>query len=85
MTIDISSVTLDLIQAQVTSGAFANPAEVVEAAVRLLDLQKRQQKRLEEVRAMVAVGIEQADQGLTEDADDAFDEVDRELDAMMEK
>ncbi len=80
MTISISSELEKSISALIGSGEFTTPSEVVEAGLKLLQKQKAvRENDLKNLRAMIDSGIKQLDAGLGIDADEAFDEVEREL------
>lgn len=65
-----------LIQEKVDSGRYASADEVVRAAIRLLD----ERDRLQHLRSLLAVGLEQADRGeLLEFTPELLDDIDREV------
>jgi antitoxin ParD1/3/4 len=68
----------DLIRRKVDSGEYESPSDVVIRALYLLDAHDRvRQLRLEDLRAEIAIGIEQCDQGEVVDANEVFAELER--------
>jgi putative addiction module CopG family antidote len=77
MTISLSPELETCINAKVSSGAYGSPAQVVEAALKLLD--KRDEVRKSQL-AYLRESVQQADDGMLIDADEVFDEILREID-----
>lgn len=74
LTLDLDPPLEALILSQIESGRFADATGVVRAALSLLERQQFDERLLR--------SIAEADAGLLIDADEAFDELDRELDAL---
>ena len=65
MTISLPPELELMVRAKVDSGQYPSPSEVVRVALQLME----ERDQLDDLRRLVAVGIEQADQGeLTEDS-----------------
>ena len=62
MNVSVTPQIEDFVRQQVESGAYQSASEVVRAGLRLLIEQDRR-NRLEELRAKIAVGLEQAERG----------------------
>ena len=69
-----------ILASHVAAGSFASTDEALRAAANLLEQDAEKRKKIEALRAMLQVGIDQADRGEMVDADEAFDEILRELD-----
>jgi antitoxin ParD1/3/4 len=70
-----------IVSSHVSNGDYASAAEMVSAAIRLLDRRKREKNRqVEKLRSMLQEAIDQADRGELLDGDEVFDEILRELD-----
>ena len=68
-----------LIERKVASGRYATAGDVIEEALRLMD----QRDRWEELREMVAVGVEQADRGELLEGGAVFDEIRQRIEARL--
>jgi len=69
-----------MIQQQVDSGRYNNASEVVREALQLLD----ERDRLEHLRSLVLVGLEQAQRGeLVEFTPELFEEIDRRVEERL--
>ena len=79
MTIQLPPDVEAIVKAKVASGAFASEAEVVSAAVRMLEADGLH-RRHEQLKALIHEGVAAADRGELFDGDAVFDEVLRELD-----
>ncbi len=91
MSVDIPADMLPFVQSMIASGGFRSETEVVGEALRLL---QTRQRKLEELRAEIQVGLDQLDRGeyveLDEKSLPAFfaeiiAEVDRELASEKQK
>ena len=80
MSIRLSPRTEALIRQQVDSGRYATADEVIEAAVRLLELQDRQRERL---RAKLQIGLDSGE-GIELTAE-LMDEIEREAEAAYQR
>lgn len=65
----------EFVAARVRSGRFESPSDVVHEGLRLL---RDREAALDDVRAKIAVGLEQALRGELLDGDEVFDELDRQ-------
>jgi antitoxin ParD1/3/4 len=73
-----------LVQDQVASGRYGSASEVVGEALRLFqEREELQQRRFEELKREIAIGIAQADQGQLIPAEEVFREL-REQQARFE-
>jgi putative addiction module CopG family antidote len=83
MSVSLSPDVEAIVSSHVSSGDYASAAEMVSAAIRLLDRRKREKKRqVEKLRSMLQEAIDQADRAELLDGDEVFDEILRELDEM---
>jgi antitoxin ParD1/3/4 len=60
------------VQDQIKAGGFSTPQDVVQAGLQLL---QQQQENLTNVRAKIALGLEQAKRGELLDGEKVFDEI----------
>jgi antitoxin ParD1/3/4 len=64
------------VEAQVAAGAYASPSEVVGDALRLLHFHERERAALiQDLRARIAVGLDELDRGESIEADQVFAEL----------
>ena len=69
------------IDEQVESGRYSSASDVIRAGLRLLEDEKQ---KLEWLRARIAEGMEDIEQGrILEDSDQFWDDIDREVDASI--
>ena len=69
------------VHAKVAAGDFRSPADVVRAAIRLLQKQDQTDDlTLRSIRAKLASGLAQAERGELKDGDSIFDNLERGLD-----
>ena len=72
-----------LIRQKVDSGQYASADEVIQAAIRLLD---ERDQRLQHLRALLAVGLEQERRGeLIDFTPELLDELDREVEELFQR
>ncbi|MGH2534985.1 MAG: type II toxin-antitoxin system ParD family antitoxin [Thermomicrobiales bacterium] len=82
MQIVLDPKTEALIRAKVEMGLYADADEALREAVRLLD----ERDRLRHLRALLAVGVEQADRGeLIDFTPEVLDEISREADELYRR
>ncbi len=74
-----------ILASHVASGSFASTDDALRAAANLLNQDAERRRKIDALRAMVQIGIDQADRGEMIDGEDAFDEVLRELDEKIGK
>lgn len=71
-----------MIQQQVDSGRYTNASEVVREALRLLD----EHQRLQHLRSLLAVGLEQAQRGeLREFTPELLEDIDRRAEELFRR
>ena len=76
MSIQLTAHAEALIREKIDSGEYAMADEVVQAAIRLLD----ERDRLQHLRSLLAVGLEQADRGeLIDFTPELLDDIEREV------
>ena len=64
MNVSLTPELAELVRGKVQSGLYPSESEVVRQALRLLEARDRlQEQSLQELKAFIAVGIEQADRG----------------------
>ena len=85
MTISLPPDVAKILASQVAAGAYASTDEALRAAANLLEQDAERRRKIEQLRAMLQVGIDQADRGEMIDGEEAFDEVLRELDEKIGK
>jgi antitoxin ParD1/3/4 len=74
------------IEDQMKSGGYSSPDDVVHAALKALDDDRRSRTTdIEDLRRQIAVGLEQLDRGEGVDGEQAFDELLGELDVKSPK
>jgi len=67
------------VEQKLKDGKYANPAEVLSAAMDALAQQEAYDAAVADLRAKIAVGIAEADRGQLSDGEEFFAELDREL------
>ncbi|BAU15144.1 hypothetical protein LEP3755_57010 [Leptolyngbya sp. NIES-3755] len=74
-----------LVQDKVRSGRYLSASEVVQEALRLLEERDRtQQIKLDALRRDLQVGIAQIDRGEIIDGEEAFAEIESDLESLMQ-
>jgi len=82
MSIQLDSRSEALIRQKVEAGLYSDASEALREAVRLLD----ERDRLQHLRALLAVGLEQADRGeLVELTPELLEEIDREVEERFQR
>jgi len=69
----------DFVQAQLASGRYGNASEVLRDALRLMEDRER---KLASLDASIARGLADIEAGRVHDADDVFNELEAELEAL---
>lgn len=72
MNVAIKPDSQPFVEAQMKAGRFTSPEDVVQAGLELL---QEQQQRLTNIRAQIALGLEQARRGEFSDGDVVLDEI----------
>ncbi len=86
MSISISEQNQEHIKRKIESGQYTTPDEVIANALALLDEQDEQlAQELDELRAKVRAGLEQADRGQLTPATEVFEELRRRNAARFEE
>ncbi|MCI0438059.1 MAG: type II toxin-antitoxin system ParD family antitoxin, partial [Chloroflexi bacterium] len=86
MSISISEQNQEHIKRKIESGQYTTPDEVIAKALALLDEQDEQlAQELDELRAKVRAGLEQADRGQLTPATEVFEELRRRNAARFEE
>jgi putative addiction module CopG family antidote len=79
MSINLPADLESFIAAEVASGAFPSPDDVLRAAVELLRRENERCRQKDALRQSLQAAIAEADRGELVDVDEAFDEAEREL------
>jgi len=81
MNISLSSEQEKFIQAQIDKGKYQNVEQVIEEALKFLEKfnQENEQKRLEELREKIAMGMEDIKQGKVTDGEIVFERLQERL------
>jgi putative addiction module CopG family antidote len=79
MTINLPADVAALVNAQVRSGDFKSPEEVLRAAVQSLERESERRRQEAKLKSMLDAAICQVENGETVDGDQAFDEIEMEL------
>lgn len=80
MTISLPPDVASIFASHVAAGTYATTDDALRAAANLLEQNAERCRKIEQLRSMLQVGIDQADRGELLDGDEVFDEVLRELD-----
>ena len=75
--VSLSPQLQEMVQQKVDSGRYESASEVIREGLRLLE--RVEQDPLEEARAKIQHGVDQAKRGELRDGDSVFDDLDREI------